>query len=83
MLLDFMDTSYCIDPFSAGPTAGSFWVMLSGQAIASLCNLLLWGTPSYLAGVWFPASERGTAAAIVGALAPQVHTDTSYNRHSE
>jgi hypothetical protein len=73
-----MDTSYCIDPFSAGPTAGSFWVMLSGQAIASLCNLLLWGTPSYLAGVWFPASERGTAAAIVGALAPQLGVVCSY-----
>ena len=25
-----------------------------------------------MAGVWFPASERGTAAAILGALAPQV-----------
>ncbi|CAI8019509.1 Uncharacterized MFS-type transporter C09D4.1, partial [Geodia barretti] len=68
----------CLRVAGAGPTAGSFWVMLSGQAIASLCNLLLWGTPSYLAGVWFPASERGTAAAIVGALAPQLGVVCSY-----
>ena len=59
--------------YSAGPIAGSFWVMLSGQTIASFCNLLLSGAPAYLAGIWFPASERGTAAAMFGALAPQVY----------
>lgn len=40
--------------------------------MASLSTVLLWGGPSYLAGIWFPSSQRGIAAAAGGALAPQV-----------
>ena len=50
----------------------NFWLLLGGQTIASLSNLLLWGIPSYFAGIWFPSRERGIAAASVGAFAPQV-----------
>lgn len=62
----------CLKVVGAGPSDANFWIMLTGQTIASICNLFLWGTPSYVAGIWFPSSERGTAAAIVGALGPQV-----------
>jgi hypothetical protein len=46
--------------------------------VASLSNLLLWGGPSLVASIWFPTSERGIAAAIGGAFAPQLGVLTSY-----
>ena len=55
---------------SSGPD--NFWLLLLGQTVASGTNLLVWGTPSYVAGIWFPASQRGIAAAAVGALSAQV-----------
>ena len=47
--------------------------------MASLSTVLLWGGPSYLAGIWFPSSQRGIAAAAGGALAPQVCMYEHYN----
>ena len=55
----------------------NFWLLLTGQAVASLSTVLLWGGPSYLAGIWFPSSQRGIAAAAGGALAPQVGISTT------
>ena len=48
-----------------------FWVLLTGQTIASLCNVLIWGAGSHLSEVWFPASERATATAISATISPQ------------
>ena len=60
----------CLIHCSSGPD--NFWLLLLGQTVASGTNLLVWGTPSYVAGIWFPASQRGIAAAAVGALSAQV-----------
>ena len=49
-----------------------FWVLLSGQTIASLCNVLIWGAASHLSEVWFPASERATSTAISATISPNV-----------
>ena len=56
---------------SAGPQF--FWLLLTGQTIASINQLLIWGAPSYMSSIWFPPSQRGIAAAAGGALAPQVY----------
>ena len=53
--------------------ASYFWVFLSGQTIASLCNVLIWGAASHLSEVWFPASERATSTAISATVSPNVN----------
>ena len=60
---------YCIIVIGAG----YFWVLLSGQTIASLCNVFIWGAASHLSEVWFPASERATSTAISATISPNVN----------
>lgn len=43
-----------------------------GQSIASCSNTVLFGAAPLLSEVWFPSSERVTATALVGAVAPQL-----------
>ena len=54
----------------AGPYL--FWLLLVGQTVASLTNAFEWTTPSLLASVWFPPSERATTSALIGAITPNV-----------
>ena len=49
-----------------------FWLLLVGQAVASLTNIFEWTVPSLIASVWFPPSERATSSALVGAITPNV-----------
>ena len=60
--------------YIANITSGAdyFLVLLSGQAISSLCNVLIWGAGSHLSEVWFPASERATSTAISATISPNV-----------
>lgn len=67
-----LNVSHRTSLFFSGPS--NFWLLLFGQTVASISNLLLWGGPSYVAGIWFPSAQRGIASAIGGALAPQVYT---------
>ena len=48
-------------------------MLLSGQTIASLCNVLIWGAASHLSEVWFPASERATSTAISATISANVN----------
>ena len=50
-----------------------FWLLLLGQAVSSITNVLEWSAPSLLSAVWFPQNERAFATASVGATAPQVN----------
>ena len=52
--------------------AAYYWLLLTGQVIASLCNLFIWGAGAYLSEVWFPPSERATSTAISAGIAPNV-----------
>ena len=52
--------------------ASYYWLLLTGQVIASLCNLFIWGAGSHLSEVWFPPSERATSTAISAGIAPNV-----------
>ena len=52
--------------------AAYYWLLLTGQVIASLCNLFIWGAGSHLSEVWFPPSERATSTAISAGIAPNV-----------
>ena len=49
-----------------------FWLLLAGQTFGSLTNVFEWSAPSLLACVWFPPSERASASALLGAIAPNV-----------
>ena len=49
-----------------------FWLLLAGQTFGSLTNAFEWSAPSLLASVWFPHSERASASALLGAIAPNV-----------
>ncbi len=54
----------------AGPDM--FWLLLTGQMVASITNVFEWAAPSLLASVWFPLSERTTASALLGAISAQL-----------
>ena len=54
---------------------GLFPLLMAGQAVASISNLLLWTGPSFLSSVWFSPSERAISTAIAGAMAPQVKVE--------
>ena len=56
--------------FSAGPEY--FWLVLTGNTVASVGNLLEWGAGSYLAGLWFPPGERAFATAAISSQGEQV-----------
>ena len=58
--------------------AGYYWLLLTGQVIASLCNLFIWGAGSHLSEVWFPPSERATSTAISAGIAPNVSHECNY-----
>ena len=49
-----------------------YWIVLLGQFIASISNGIFFGGAPLLSETWFPSSERATATAIGGAIAPQV-----------
>ena len=49
-----------------------FWLLLTGQMVASITNVFEWAAPSLLASVWFPLSERTTASALLGAISSQL-----------
>lgn len=49
-----------------------FWLLLVGQGVSSVTNLIEWSAPSLVSAVWFPPNERAFATASVGATAPQV-----------
>ena len=49
-----------------------YWLVLFGQFVASISNAIFFGGCTLLSEVWFPSSERATATAIGGAIAPQV-----------
>jgi len=65
-----LDTVLFINFDSIGPDY--FWLLLVGQTIAAVCNVLIWGAPSLLSEVWFPESERATATAFGGGISPQL-----------
>jgi MFS family permease len=56
--------------------AGSdyFWVVLLGQFVAAFGNTVYPVGSPLLSETWFPSSERATATAIGGAIAPQIGT---------
>lgn len=56
-----------------------FWLLLLGQVVCSVTNILEWSAPSLLSAKWFPPNERAFATASVGATAPQVIS--FYNEH--
>ena len=51
---------------------GLFPLVMVGQTVASISNLLLWTGPSFLSSVWFSPTERAISTAIAGAIGPQV-----------
>ena len=59
--------------FSLHADPNYFWLLLLGQAVSSITNVLEWSAPSLLSAVWFPQNERAFATASVGATAPQVN----------
>ena len=65
-----MRLCYFLSLNSIGPD--HFWLLLVGQTIAAVCNVLIWGAPSLLSEIWFPESERATATAIGGGISPQL-----------
>jgi FLVCR family feline leukemia virus subgroup C receptor-related protein len=56
----------------AGSGANYFWLLLVGQSVCVITNLLEWSAPSLVSATWFPQNERAFATATVGATAPQV-----------
>ena len=59
----------------SGP--GYFWILLAGQVVSSILNVLEWGAPSYISAVWFPPNERAFATTMVAATAPQASNNFS------
>ncbi len=55
-------------------SAGSqyYWIVLLGQFVAALSNVIFFGGAPLLSETWFPSNERATATAISGAIAPQL-----------
>lgn len=49
-----------------------YWLVLLGQFISSFSNLVFFGAGPLLSETWFPSSERATATALGGAIAPQL-----------
>ena len=49
-----------------------YWIVLLGQFVASFSNAIFFGGGPLLSETWFPSSERATATAIAGAIAPQI-----------
>lgn len=41
-----------------------FWIIILGQALVSLVQVLIIPLPAQLAGTWFPANEVSTACSI-------------------
>ena len=57
--------------------SGYFWILLVGQVVSSILNVLEWGAPSYISAVWFPPNERAFATTMVAATAPQASDNFS------
>ena len=62
--------------YSSGPE--HFWLLLSGQTVAALCNSLMWGATSLLSEMWFPPSERATSSAFGGGISAQLGVMMGY-----
>ena len=78
------ETIFCTDHLqyllwhghSPGPE--HFWLLLSGQTVVALCNVLMWGATSLLSEIWFPSSERATSSAFGGGISAQLGVMVGY-----
>ena len=51
--------------------AGTYWLMLSGQILASIAQPYFLNMPSLLAATWFPMNERDLAT-VCGAMSSPI-----------